>query len=103
MRSAREGNTVANNIRSIGFNWSYMGSRDLGTPHTVNELQPGNSATLIIGTEHDTAENSIAQDSRHSQADTVTLLFERKWRLILVEIERPDVIIAPRQKRCGLR
>ncbi|MFX8995764.1 hypothetical protein ABTN26_18705, partial [Acinetobacter baumannii] len=56
-----------------------------------------------ISTEHDTAENSIAQDSRHSQADTVTLLFERKWRLILVEIERPDVIIAPRQQRYDLR
>lgn len=66
-----------------------MSRRDLRAPHSIDELEAGDGATLFIGTQHDAAENSITQDFRDRYANPVALLLNREWHLrLVVKIER---------------
>lgn len=81
-----------------------MSRRDLRAPHSIDELEAGDGATLFIGTQHDATENSITQDFRDRYANTVALLLNREWHLrLVVKIERWKVAVAPRQQRRVLR
>src|SRR5438309_2183528 len=97
MGGARKSNPVAHDIRSVRFDWPDVSGGHLRTPHSVDELQPGDRATLVIGAEHNAAENPVTQDSRDGQANAIALLIEPERRLLLVKIEWSDIVVTPRQ------
>lgn len=101
---ARKSNPIADDVRPVCLDGAYVSRRDLRTPHSINELEACNCATLIVGAEDDTTENAIAQNSRYRHPDAVALLLNREWHLrLVVKIERLEVAVAPRQQRHVLR
>lgn len=104
MCGARKSNAIADDVRPVCLDGAYVSRRDLRAPHSIDELEAGDGATLFIGTQHDATENSITQDFRDRYANTVALLLNREWHLrLVVKIERWKVAVAPRQQRRVLR
>ena len=55
--------TIVNDIGAVVLHRPDVGSVDLGTPTTVDDLQTADRATLVIGAEHDTPEYPVAHDA----------------------------------------
>ena len=73
-------------------------------PHSVEELQSGNGAALIIGTQHNPTKYAIAQNSRYGEADAVSLLLEYERRLLsFIELGQPNIGINAGQQRYTFR
>ena len=95
---------VAHDVRPICLHGPDVRRRDFCAPHSVDELQSGNGAALIIGAQHDAAKNSIAQNSRHRMADAISLLLNYKRRLfLLVQFGQSNIGINSGQQRCAFR
>ncbi|MDA9420043.1 hypothetical protein XI07_28810 [Bradyrhizobium sp. CCBAU 11445] len=103
MRGTTKCDAIANDVRSTRLDRSYVSGCDLGTPHSIDKLQPGDGTTLIVGAKHDATEDSIAQNPRYRHANTLALLFESERHRLLVKVEWTDIVIASRQQRRILR
>jgi len=100
MCGAGKSNPIADDVRPVCLDGSYVSRRDLRAPHPIDELEAGDGATLIVGAEDDTAKHSVAQNSRYRHAHTVALLLNRERHLrLVVKIEQWEVAVAPRQQR----
>ena len=77
---------------------------DLSTPHSVYELQPSDRAALIVCAQYDPAKNAIAQNSRYSKADAISLLLEYERRLrFFVKLRQPHIRVNAGQQRRAFR
>lgn len=70
-----------------------MRRRDLCAPHSINELQPGNGAALVVSTQHDPTKNSIAQNSGYRKADAISLLKCERRLFFLVNLGQSNISI----------
>jgi len=63
MSSTRESNPIAHDVRTTCLNRAYVSRRDLCASHSIDELQPGNGAALVVGPKHNPTKNPITQNS----------------------------------------
>ena len=95
---------IAHDDRPICLHRPYVRRRDLCAPHSINELQPGDRAALIVGTQYYSTKNSIAQKSRYRKADAISLLLRHERRLLFfVKLRQPNIGINSGQQRCAFR
>ena len=60
MCRTRKGDTVTDDIRPARFDWPNVRRRDLNPPASIDELQTGDSAALIIGAQDNTTKDAIS-------------------------------------------
>jgi len=78
--------------------------RNFCAPHSVDKLQSGNGAALIIGTQHNPTKYAIAQNSGYGKADAISLLLEYEGRLLcFIELSQPNIRIQSGQQRRPFR
>jgi hypothetical protein len=98
MRCAGKSNPIADDIWPARFHGPDMCRRDFSAPSSIDKLQTGDGAALIIGTQHNTPKDSITQNPGYGYAGTVALLVKSKWRLLLVQAGQWHVVVEPRQQ-----
>src|SRR4051794_11665012 len=88
VRCARQRNPVAHDIGSACFDRPDMRRGDLRTTATIDELEPGNRAALVVCAQNNAPEDSVSHDPRDREVHTLALLVELEWRLLLLNSGR---------------
>ncbi|GGI26780.1 hypothetical protein GCM10010987_41090 [Bradyrhizobium guangdongense] len=76
MSRTRQTDPIAHDVRPTCLYGPNVRRRNFCAPQSLDELQSGNGAALIIGTQHDPTENAISQNSGYGKADTISMLFK---------------------------
>lgn len=93
MGGTGQSDPVTHDVRPACFDRANVRRRDFRTPHSVDELQPGYGAALVVGAQYDPAKNAIAQNSGYCKADAISLLLKYERRLFLVELGQSNIAI----------
>jgi len=91
MDGAGQGDAVAHRVGAVVLHRADMGGLDFRSTAPVDELQPGHGAALVIGGEHDAAEDAVAHGTRGQLDDAVALLLEDEGRLVFRQLMRRDL------------
>lgn len=104
MSGTGQSDPIAHDVRPICLHRPNVRRGDFCASHSVDELQSGNGAALVVGTQYDPAKNAIAQNSGYRKTDAISLLFKYERRLLsFIELRQANIGINPRQKRCAFR
>src|SRR5450631_992505 len=90
---------IAKVIGAVVLHRPDVGSVDLGTPTTIDDLQTGDRAALVIGAEHDTPEYSVAHQGARQLLETLPLRLDGVGRLVVSEMQRGFAGLDARQHR----
>lgn len=94
--------SIAHDIRAIGFNRANMSCGNLGTSPAIDQLQSRKSAPLIISSKNNTAKHSVAYYSRCHEGQALTVLLKLEWCLHVLESARTARIVDAGQNGLGL-
>lgn len=76
---------IADNIGAVGLYWSDMRGLDLGPSAAIDELQSGDSATFVIGTQNDPSEHAITNDTGDDGRHSLACLIEDKRHALVAD------------------
>lgn len=102
MSRTGQSDPVAHDVRPICLHGPNVRRGDFCAPHSVDELQPGYGAALVVGAQNDPTKNAIAQNSRYCKADAISLLLKCERRLFLIELRQSNIAINSGQQRRAL-
>ncbi len=106
VRGTRKRNPVGKNVRSTRFHRANMSGINLRSAAAIDELQPRDGASFVIGVKNEPAKQPISNDPRRELYNPVALLleYERRLSFICKSIDRMrhPRLIQPRQFRLML-
>ena len=81
-----EGESIADDIRSIGLDRPDMRGFDLRAPEAIDQFQGRDRAARVVGPQHDAAEHAVPDDAGSQIGDAVGFL-ARIWKTAWVILQ----------------
>jgi hypothetical protein len=99
MSRARKSYPIADYIWATLFNRTDMRRIHLCSSHSINQLQSGDSATFVIGSQHNSTKNPITHDPRNRNVDSISLLLKYERLLNFIKFHQRCRVTRPGQQR----